>query len=257
MTERTFLSLSTGPVVLGLDLPVGSLTVQVLSNITTASVVLRTDDESGPAADAINGARSSQDGQALAVEVPELPGNVMTQSVSGRRVVQHAGTVNGAVTGVTINGCVVTGGGNAGVVTVSPIEARVILPIGSALAVVSQSSDARVYGNVERMEFRSVSGDLAIDGARELNATTTSGDVAVGHLTERLTVRSVSGDITLYGYAGAEADLTTTSGDIDVMAQGRASGDLRAHSVSGDVSVTGSGALRVNVRSVSGRVRTR
>ncbi|MFE9224600.1 DUF4097 family beta strand repeat-containing protein [Streptomyces massasporeus] len=258
MTERTFTSQSTGPVVLGLDLPMGNVTVQVLSSITTASVVLRTDDASGPAADAVNRARSNQDGQALAVEVPEIPGNVMMQSAGGNRVVQSMGNVYGSVTGVTIiNGRVVTGGGNGGMVTVSPIEARVMLPAGSSLAVVSKSSDARVYGQVERMEFRSVSGDLAIDGARELDASTTSGDVAVDGLAGRLMVRSVSGDIRLYGYAGTDADLTTTSGDIDVTAVDAASGALRAHSVSGDVRVIGSGALRVNARSVSGRVRTR
>ncbi|MFD6751384.1 hypothetical protein ACFWDC_40645, partial [Streptomyces anthocyanicus] len=95
MIERVFTSQSTGPVVLGLDLPMGNITVQVLSNITTASVVLRTDDASGPAADAVNRARSNQDGHVLAVEVPEITGNVMMQSARGNRVVQSMGTVYG------------------------------------------------------------------------------------------------------------------------------------------------------------------
>ncbi|WP_158288229.1 DUF4097 family beta strand repeat-containing protein, partial [Streptomyces sp. ICBB 8177] len=194
MTCRTLSCPPYGPVVLGLDLPMGSVTVQVLSSITTASVLLSTQDSSGPAADAIGRARSRQDGRAWTVEIPEIPGNVMVQSTRGGRVVQHMDTVHGPVNGLTtINGRVITGGG--GGVTVSPIEARVMLPAGSSLAVVSNSSDARVYGPVERLEFRSVSGDLTANGVRVLNASTTSGDIDVHGVAVRLTARSVSGDI--------------------------------------------------------------
>ncbi|MEU2873776.1 DUF4097 family beta strand repeat-containing protein [Streptomyces olivoreticuli] len=259
MVERTFVSQSTGPVVLGLDLPMGSVHVQVLGSITTARVVLRTDDSSGPAADAVSRARSSQNGQALSVEVPEIPGNVMTQSIRGNRVVQSMGTVYGEVVGMTIVGGRVTTGGTGVIGTVSPVEAVVTLPVGSCLAVVSQSADARVYGgDVEIMDFRSVSGDLRVDGARHLSASTTSGDVMVGRLADRLTARSVSGDITVDSYSGSGAELTTTSGDIGIRATGQAAGVLRASTVSGDVRVTGGREqLRVSARSVSGRVRTR
>ncbi|MEU1311723.1 DUF4097 family beta strand repeat-containing protein [Streptomyces cinnamoneus] len=258
MAERTFVSQSVGPIVLGLDLPIGSVHVQVLSNITTARVVLRTADLSGPAADAVNRARSGQDGQTMAVEVPEMPGNVMVQSVRGGRVTQSFGTVHGSVTGVTIvNGRVMTGGGTGVLEKVSPIDAVVALPTGSSLAVVSQSADAVIRGDVDRMEFRSVSGDLQVDGVRSLSASTTSGDVVVGRLTERLTARSVSGDITIDVYSGVGADVESTSGDVDVRATGQASGVLRAHTVSGDVRVSGGRDLRVNARSVSGDVRTR
>ncbi|MFI9081184.1 DUF4097 family beta strand repeat-containing protein [Streptomyces sioyaensis] len=258
MTKRPFDSQSTGPVVLGLDLPMGSVHVQVLASITTARVVLRTDDSSGPAADAVNRARASQDGQTLAVEVPKIPGNVMMQNVRGNRVRQSVGTVYGSVTGVTIvNGRIITGGGTGVMDTVSPIEAIVSLPVGSSLAVVSQSASARVHGAIERMEFRSISGDLEIDGARHLSASTTSGDVIVGCLSDRLTARSVSGDITVDLYSGSDADLNTTSGDLDVRATAQAAGALRANTVSGDVRVSGGRDLRVSAHSVSGRVRTR
>ncbi|MFF4736321.1 DUF4097 family beta strand repeat-containing protein [Streptomyces sp. NPDC001262] len=258
MAERIFVSESTGPIVLGLDLPMGSVHVQVLDSVTTARVVLRTDDSSGPAAEAVKRARSSQNGQAMTVEVPEIPGNVMMQSVHGGQVVQSMGTVYGSVTGMTIiNGRVITGGGTAVMETVSAIEAVVTLPAGSSLAVVSQSADARVRGDVERMEFRSVSGDLAIDGVRILSASTTSGDVTVGRLTECLAARSVSGDITVRGYSGSGAELNTTSGDIVVCATSQAAGALRANTISGDVQVGGGRELQVSAHSVSGRVHTR
>ncbi|MFJ2185941.1 DUF4097 family beta strand repeat-containing protein [Streptomyces anulatus] len=258
MTEHTFVSSSTGPVVLGLDLPMGSVHVQVLDSLTRARVTLRTADSSGPAADAVNAARITENSQTIAVEVPEIPGNVMMQSVRGNRITQSVGTIYGSVTGVTIiNGRVISGGGTNTMTTVSPIEARVSLPANSSLAVVSTSADAVVDGEVDRMEFRSTSGDMQVDGARTVNASTTSGDLTVWRVAERITARSVSGDIAVDLYSGNDAELSTTSGDVKVHATLAASGTLRANTVSGDVHVSGGRSLRVSAHSVSGDVRTR
>ncbi|MFI5754648.1 DUF4097 family beta strand repeat-containing protein [Streptomyces sp. NPDC051569] len=249
MTERTFVSQSSGPVILGLSLPVGSIRVQVVDGLPTARVVLSTGDTTGPAADAVNRASSRQDGQALGIEVPEMPGNVTMQ---GRR----SNMVFGSVTGVTmINGRVVSGGGT--VPTVSMITATVHLPAGSSLGVVSTSADARTFGYLDRVEFRSVSGDLDADGVRHLTASTTSGDISAGCVTQEVTARTVSGDISIDLYNGRTAELNTTSGDVVMQATNHASGPVRAHSVSGDVRVSGSRHLNVSAHSVSGRVRTR
>ncbi|GGZ85276.1 DUF4097 family beta strand repeat-containing protein [Streptomyces bluensis] len=255
MTERVFVSETSDPIVLGVSLPVGSVRVQVIDSLTTARVVLRTDDTSGPAADAVNRARATQNGQAFGIEVPEMPGNVMVQSRRGNRIVQNVGTVYGSVTGVTIiNGRVVSGG-MSGMQTVSPIEATVCLPPHSSLAVVTQSADAEVFGYVDRMEFRSVSGDLDADGVRELRANTTSGDIHAGRVTGQITAQSVSGDIDIDLYDGQAATLGTTSGDIEVQATNGASGHVSANSVSGDVRLSGARHLSVSANTVSGRVR--
>ncbi|MGW0914597.1 DUF4097 family beta strand repeat-containing protein [Streptomyces sp. NPDC002784] len=255
MTERVFVSETSGPIVLGISLPVGSIRVQVLDSLTAARVVLRTDDATGPAADAVNRARSTQNGQAFGIEVPEMPDNVMVQSRRGNRIVQNVGTVYGSVTGMTIiNGRVVSGG-MSGMQTVRPIEATVCLPPHSSLAVVSQSADAEVFGYVDRMEFRSVSGDLDADGVRELRANTTSGDIHAGRVTDQITAQSVSGDIDIDLYDGHAATLGTTSGDIEVQATNGASGHVSANSVSGDVRLSGARHLSVSANTVSGRVR--
>ncbi|MFE9570965.1 DUF4097 family beta strand repeat-containing protein [Streptomyces sp. NPDC006692] len=257
MTERTFVSTSTGPVVLGLELPMGSVHVQVLDSLTHARVTLRTADTSGPAADVVNAARITENGQTIAVEVPEIRGNVMMQRVRGNRITQSMGTVYGSVTGITIvNGRVITGGSDT-MTRVSEIEARISLPANSSLAVVSQSADAVVDGEVDRMEFRSTSGDLQADGARAVSASTTSGDLTVWRVGEQIAARSVSGDIAVDLYSGNSAELVTTSGDVNVHATLKASGAIRANSVSGDVTVSGGRDLNVSARSVSGDVRTR
>ncbi|WP_432042754.1 DUF4097 family beta strand repeat-containing protein [Streptomyces cadmiisoli] len=255
MTELVFVSETSGPIVLGLSLPVGSVRVQVLDSLTAARVVLRTEDATGPAADAVNRARSTQNGQAFGIEVPEMPGNVMVQSRHGNRIVQNVGTVYGSMTGMTIiNGRAVSGG-MSGMQTVSPIEATVCLPPHSSLAVVSQSADAEVFGYVDRIEYRSVSGDLDADGVRELRANTTSGDIHAGRVTDQITAQSVSGDIDIDLYDGHAATLATTSGDIEVQATNGASGHVSANSVSGDVRLSGARHLSVSANTVSGRVR--
>ncbi|MGY0060256.1 DUF4097 family beta strand repeat-containing protein [Streptomyces sp. LZ34] len=253
MTERTFQMTTPGPVVLGLNLPMGSIDAQVIDSLTTASVVLSTQDSTGSAADAVNRAHACQNGQTLAVEVPELPGPVMTQTVRGNRIVQHVGVVTGSVTGLTIiNGRVIHGGGFQDMQQVSEIRARVLLPSHSSLAVVSGSADAVVHGFLDRMEFRSVSGDLHVNGARELRTQTTSGDLDIVRVTERLTVSTVSGDVAVDHYSGNGAELNSTSGDITLAATPQVAGFITATSVSGDVLVTGARHLNPRVHSVSG-----
>lgn len=259
MTERTFAMDSTGPAVLDLELPVGAIEVQVLDSATSASVVLRTEDESGPAADAVRDARSSEDGQTLRVRVPEVHGSVIMQSVAGGRVIHNTGVISigsGNVTSmVVVNGRVISGG-VTNVPTVSGVTARVVLPRGSSLEVRSKSADLHAVGSLNSAAFTSISGGAHFDAVRELHASTTSGDVSADGITTRATVRSVSGDIDLYRYSGGSADLTSTSGDVTVAATGSASGALRANTVSGDIRVRDGRHLDVRTRSVSGAVRT-
>ncbi|MQY14997.1 hypothetical protein SRB5_51740 [Streptomyces sp. RB5] len=255
MTERVFDSNASGPIVLGLSLPEGSVRVQVVEGLTSARVVLRTTDKTGPAADAVNRARSEQNGQALGIEVPEMPGNVMMQSRRGNHFVQNIGVVRGSVTGVTIvNGRVVSGGTGT-MQAVSPIEAIVSLPTGSSLGVTGTSTDAEVFGYVDQMEFRSVSGALDADGVRRLTADTTSGHIGVGRITGQISAHSVSGSIDVGLYDGSSATLNTTSGSVGMQATSAASGHVSAHSVSGSIRLTGTSHLSVSADSVSGRVR--
>ncbi|MFE6691037.1 DUF4097 family beta strand repeat-containing protein [Streptomyces sp. NPDC057743] len=252
MTERTFTSQTAGPVVLGVDVPMGSIYVQVDNAAKYATVALRTDDSSGKAVDAIKGAHFGQVGQALTVQVPELPGNAMTHTVRDGQVFQSVGTVYGNVTGVTIvNGQVITGGTTT-MEKVSSIRAEVTLPPGSSLAIVSTSTDALICGYVEEVEFRSVSGVLDADGIRRLKADTTSGYIAAGRVTEKANVRSVSGHVDLGLYDGHDARLETTSGAITLHATKNASGTLTARSVSGSIGITGGPNVHKDTHTVTG-----
>ncbi|WP_274916535.1 DUF4097 family beta strand repeat-containing protein [Streptomyces sp. WZ-12] len=256
MTERSYTSQTAGPVVLGVDLPTGSVRVQVDDAAKYATVALRTDDSSGKAVDALNKAHFGQVGQALTVQVPELPGTVMTQTARGSQVVQSFGTVYGTVTGMTIvNGQIITGGTT--LETVSPTEAVVTLPPGSSLAVVTTSADTLISGYVEEMEFRSISGVLDADGVRRLTADTTSGYIAAGRITETANARSISGHIDLGLYDGHDARLDTTSGAITLHATKSASGTITARSVSGAIDITGGPNVHKDTHTVTGRLVSR
>ncbi|MEU1822625.1 DUF4097 family beta strand repeat-containing protein [Streptomyces abikoensis] len=253
MTERLFKAEGRGPIVLGLSLSLGKVLVSVDPTVSQAEVMLHTEDASGPGADAVLGARVQQDGRVMSVVVPEIA-NAMVGGGGGMHIVQNFGTVTGSVTGVTIvNGRVVSGVG--AMPTIQPLKAVVILPPGSSLAVVTTSADAVVAGEIERLEFRSVSGAVAAENARSLTVDTTSGRVRVDRVTGEAAIRSVSGSTTIHSYSGTSASVTSTSGAISMTATPQATGYIRAESVSGDVRVTGGHHLSIRVHSLSGYAR--
>ncbi|MFE2440937.1 DUF4097 family beta strand repeat-containing protein [Streptomyces sp. NPDC059426] len=230
MVEHVFNADSTGPVVFNLVLPLGRAIVAVDPKVRTARVTLRTEDTTGPGADAVRRATCRQSGEQMSVQVPEIPGTVMMSgSGGGSRVTQTVGTVafGQAVTGLTfVNGQLVSAG--TSVPTIRPIEAFVTLPALSSLAVVTTAADTTVYGDLARLAVHSVSGDVTAQTVRVLDAHTTSGDVAAENVTGELAAHSVSGDVRVFSYRGDTANVTTTSGDIHLTATRGATGFITA-----------------------------
>ncbi|QKV93891.1 DUF4097 family beta strand repeat protein [Streptomyces sp. NA02950] len=257
MVEHAFNADSAGSVVLNLTLPLGRATVTVDRELERARVILRTEDTTGPGADAVRRATIQHSGRQMSVQVPEIPGAVMMSS-GGPRVTQTVGTIGfgNVVTGLTfVNGQLVTAG--TSMPTIRPIEAIVMLPAQSSLSVVTTAADTTVRGKLARLTVHSVSGDVTAMTAHVLEAHTTSGDIEAETVTGELLARSVSGDVRVLSYRGDTANATTTSGDIRLTATPEATGFITASSVSGDVQVTGARHLNPRARSVSGDVLTR
>lgn len=251
---------TTVPVEFRLDIGPGLVDV-VAEDRTDATVTLapeRTGDD--VAADLINRATHTADGDRFSVTVPRPSGKAANSGVAytsgGVTVIQAGRFVSGTLTGVTItgDGNVYVGGMVAGMSSGGSVQATVRVPLGSrvnistdtadihtagpltALTGESVSGDVVHIGTVDDLDFRTVSGDITAT-ARRANATTTSGDIRVTLHGSRADLRSVSGDIS----AHATTDATVT-----------------ATSVSGDIRVTSTPGVQVrtSLRSVSGYVRT-
>jgi hypothetical protein len=115
------------------------------------------------------------------------------------------------------------------------IEFDVMLPTGTRVEIQAVSADIESHQLIGDQSYRTVSGDIVIDGS--------GGQIAAV---------SVSGDITLTAVMSAEVNASTTSGDIE--AHARTFDPIRLKTVSGDMNVRGGFAAgpQHTIESVSG-----
>ncbi|MEU4513204.1 DUF4097 family beta strand repeat-containing protein [Nonomuraea wenchangensis] len=290
---RTLTSAPTGPVRLSFQM--GHIpTIVKVADVPAIEVTLTTYADPGTAAaDAVEGAALTQEGNAVTLTVPDAPGGSATTVASvsrgGRSVVQSVSNVgSGAVVmvggdfygdvnfhggRVTMRGSVV---GPTTVINGSPgIQAEILIPADSSLHMASETADLTVEGEVNDIDYNSVSGNLRVGACQSLSVTTdggiyadvadrvvlrtTSGDIQLGR-TEDVRASSVSGNVRIDDFGGM-ARITTISGDVSIHAT--EGGTITADSTSGDISVTaipgladevGENRLIVNARTISGDV---
>jgi hypothetical protein len=115
------------------------------------------------------------------------------------------------------------------------IEFEIDLPLDSRVDITAVSADVEAHRLTGEQSYRSVSGDLVIDG--------TGG---------RISAVTVSGDISLTAVRPAEVNLTTTSGDVEAFAE--TFQPVRLKTVSGDMTLRGKflAGPQHTVESVSG-----
>ncbi|MFD9692482.1 DUF4097 family beta strand repeat-containing protein [Kitasatospora sp. NPDC001309] len=255
-TARTFRATHADR--LALDLPTGRVRVFVDPAATAITVHLTTDDDHGPAADAVNRARMSEGRNTVSIDVPHVDTGLALVGGRGNTVIQSFGTVTGNVTGMTIiNGRIVTGG-SVHHIGASPVTAIVLLPaaaLGIALKTVSADLDAT--GHLGVVSVTSTSGDVHLDSVDILSATTISGDVTAQRTGTDAEIRTTSGDVHIAVHEGHTATVTTVSGDVRLTAGTRATGSVSVRTVSGDIGLTGAGRLDVTARTISGRKNQR
>jgi hypothetical protein len=133
------------------------------------------------------------------------------------------------------------------------LKVSVRLPHSSAASLTTVSADMKLKGRYGSVEVKSASGDVAVTGEIEGDATvkSVSGDARVGPVGGDLRVQTVSGDV-LAGAVGGSFESKTVSGDIHVDCVRE--GTVTAQSVSGDieVGVAPGTSLDVDAGSVSG-----
>ena len=131
------------------------------------------------------------------------------------------------------------------------VNVSVSLPEGSDVEVDTVSGDCVVHGVVREATLHTVSGDVVVDDAADVDAHTASGDLLVGRVRTALRARSASGDVVVREGAPA-TKVDSASGDVRVSVPG---GSTEVSTASGDVQVSAAGAGTVVARSASGDVR--
>jgi DUF4097 and DUF4098 domain-containing protein YvlB len=132
------------------------------------------------------------------------------------------------------------------------INATIVVPSGSDLAVRTGSADLGVVGEVGGAHVKTGSGEVRIDVITgPATIETGSGDVEVEEARSELRIKCGSGDVTTR-YAASSVAVSTGSGDVQIGTNhGPAlvktgSGDVRVVEADSDVSlVTGSGDLQI------------
>ncbi|MEV7442967.1 DUF4097 family beta strand repeat-containing protein [Streptomyces sp. NPDC091204] len=280
-TSKTFTATAAGALWADIISHLGTVNVTIDPTLTNAVVTVSTGDDEGRLADAATMEESTHQAlNCLTVCVPKVKGNTMTTggttiNFGGNSMVvgQNFGVIGGSVTGMTISGGDITIGGRrvvSGGRVVAPegtvvsgggmgtISVDVMLPSDmSSVRMESTSADLTVNGDLQVLDFHSVSGDVEASGVHTLRGNTASGDFEVDRVEARVDVSSVSGDIEIGAYNGSEFHANTVSGDLNVTATPAATGSIDANTVSGDITTRGTGHLRERVCTVSGKHRHR
>ncbi|MFJ7909837.1 DUF4097 family beta strand repeat-containing protein [Kitasatospora sp. NPDC096204] len=246
-TVRTFRA--TDATKLVLDLPTGDVRVCTDPDATAITVILATDDDHGPAADAVTQARMQEGLTTLSIDVPQVDSGGITMTTRGRNVVfQSVGTGNMTI----INGQVITA--DTYHLGVSPVTATVLMPpTARGMALKTASADLTATGHHRLLAVTSTSGDVRVDSADILTVTTISGDVTAQRIGADAEIMSTSGDVRIAVHEGHTANIDTVSGDVRFTAGTRATGSVSVRAVSGDITLTGTGRLDVTAHTVSGR----
>jgi hypothetical protein len=262
-TQRTLTATTIGPVCPDIVSASGTVDVVVDPGLRHARVVVRTDNDDGPTADAVRDTvlreRIVRGAPVIEIHVPEPAGAGSSPGVRiGNMTIGAMSGVVGGTTTMWIDGVRVAStstGASTGEIT---IEVR--LPAYSSLRARTTSADLRITGHLQTLGATTVSGDVRADIVDTLAARSTSGTIRANRVTDRLDAVTVSGAIAVGSYGGGEFTARTTSGDITVTAGPTARGVLAATSVSGDIHTRDTRAttrLDVHARTVSGDIRHR
>ncbi|MEX2226221.1 MAG: DUF4097 family beta strand repeat-containing protein [Dehalococcoidia bacterium] len=123
-------------------------------------------------------------------------------------------------------------------------------PIDTDVQVGTQSGSVRMQGKLGAISITTMSGDIEVDDAEELDARSLSGKVTVGRCRGRCRLNAVSGRI--YGGDVDTAYAQSVSGSIKF---DRVLGDVRAKTVSGSIDLNALGDGVIALKTISGKMR--
>jgi DUF4097 and DUF4098 domain-containing protein YvlB len=122
-------------------------------------------------------------------------------------------------------------------------------PVGTDVAVGTQSGAVRMIGDFGTVSVTTASGHIELESADEADLRTMSSSITVGSCRGKCRMNSASGKLQA-GHVGA-ASAGSMSGSIEIE---RVEGPLKARSVSGSITAACGGEGAIAVKTVSGKV---
>jgi hypothetical protein len=127
---------------------------------------------------------------------------------------------------------------------------RITCPKGASIDARTKSADLRAVGEYADVDFKTASGDVAIDDVAEAHVKSASGDVHIDTVRGSLDVKTVSGDVHV-GSVARDTTVQAVSGDVHIQEN---NGSVSASTVSGDQRYQAVVQGRVELRAVSGDI---
>ncbi|NUH42901.1 DUF4097 family beta strand repeat protein [Streptomyces samsunensis] len=222
--------------------PSGTVKVTVDATATIPSATVRTDDKTGPSADAVARSTVFLEGDRLIVHVPDVEGvggvtQIINRSGGTTRIYQSAGTVYGSVTGVRIvNGNVIVGDVNG---ASSSIEVLVTLPAGSGVKVDSHNAHLEVNGPIAALRMDTHNGHVRAGIVGRAKIDGHNGNYTFDAIQESVDIDSHNGHTTIGSYSGSDARVTTHNGSLNLAATPQATDRIEAHTHNGSITLRG------------------
>ncbi|MFC0602246.1 DUF4097 family beta strand repeat-containing protein [Streptomyces palmae] len=235
---------SSRPYLAHVTSPSGTIKVTVDPTATVPSATVRTDDKTGPSADAVARSTVSLDGDRLIVRVPEIEGvGGVAQIINtggGTRVYQSGGVIFGSVTGVTIdrNGNMTIGGISGGTAS-SPIEVLITLPAGSGVTVDSHNAHLTVTGPIAALRMDTHNGHVRAGVVGRAKIDGHNGNYTFDAIQESVDIDSHNAHTTIGTYSGSDAHVTTHNGTLNLSATPQATGRIEARTHNGSITLRG------------------
>ncbi|MFJ7242662.1 DUF4097 family beta strand repeat-containing protein [Streptomyces olivaceus] len=232
------------PYLADITCPSGTVKVTVDPRAPLPTATVRTDDKTGPAADAVRRSTVSLNGDRLTVTVPETGGTGgVTQIINSRgrtTVFQSAGVVYGNITGMTIdgNGNMTVGGFSGGIAS-SPIEVLVTLPAASGVTVKSHNAHLEVDGPLAALRMDTHNGHVRAGVVGRAKIDGHNGNYAFEAIQDSVDIDSHNGHTTIGSYSGSNARVTTHNGTLNLAATPRATGPITARTHNGQITLRG------------------
>jgi hypothetical protein len=236
--ERVFTSPDyTGPVLADVTCPDGVVHVTVDPAADAARVQVRTQDPTGPAADAVKNTRIHQTAERLTVVVP--PVSPTTQQFN------HGGGVfigGNSYSSITVNGVTFNSFGSRGTTVINGtmgVEVLITLPAGSGVKSRSENGSLHVYGVLAALEAEASNGSITAETVGRIKAEADNGSVKIGTVTEWIDAESSNGSVKVDHYAGRAARVRSGNGSVAMTVAPQATGQIVAKAGNGSVKLYG------------------